>query len=104
MGRTQRRIGAKPRDNGCVEFQFADVDGLARELARHDFAPEAYSLRGGHPDDGYGLDKRDSKWVVYRSLSGIETDLREFGDEQDACIELLDRIVRDPTTRPEARG
>lgn len=87
-----------------MEFEFSDRAGLLSELKRHQFADDAYSLDGGHPADAHVLDRRGDSWAVYRSLGGVEFDLRLFQDEFDACQELLDRIVMDPMTRPEGRA
>lgn len=87
-----------------VDFEFSDRDGLLAELKRHEFAEDAYSVYGGHPPDAHVLDRRGAGWAVYRSLGGVEFDLRLFDDELDACQELPDRVVSDPMTRPEGRG
>lgn len=86
-----------------VEFSFSDREGLRRELERHEFAKEAYSLYGGHPPDAHCLDYREGRWWVYYSVDGRELAAASFEDEPSACLELLDRLVRDPHTRPEAR-
>jgi hypothetical protein len=76
-----------------------DRASLRAALDRERVSPDHYSLEGGHPFERYVLAIREGGWAVYYSERGLETGLAVFETEDEACSELLLRIVRDPHTR-----
>jgi len=67
---------------------------LKRELDRLSIPKDAYSLRGGLPNESYCIGKKDGKWEVYYSERGRKSALQIFSGEHDACIHFLSMISR----------
>lgn len=63
----------------------------------------AYSLEGGLPPERYVLALEEGGWSVYYSERGTRTGERRFETEDEACSDLLLRLVADPTTRERQR-
>lgn len=74
-------------------------DELRAALDREGVRPSAYSLDGREPENRYVLAIRDGGWAVYFCERGREIDVEEFETEDEACSELLLRVLEDPTTR-----
>jgi hypothetical protein len=53
---------------------------------------DIYRLDGTHFELAHVLAQRDSRWVVFLSERGTESDVAEFEDEHEACIHLLGRV------------
>ena len=68
----------------------ADAEGIRSER---------YALGGGLPVERYVLSIETGGWSVYYSERGRRNDEARFDTEDEACDELLIRLVRDPTTR-----
>ncbi|MDB4872929.1 MAG: hypothetical protein JWL97_3933 [Gemmatimonadales bacterium] len=66
--------------------------------------PQSYDLDGGLPNERYCLEERASGWSVYYSERGSRTGERTFPSEDEACRDLLDRLLRDTTTRISGSG
>ena len=60
-----------------------------------------YALAGGFPDERYVVEDL-TEWVVYYSERGLERGLSAYPTEAKALADLLDWLVRDPTTRLRA--
>lgn len=74
----------------------ADLVGRARAEGIRD---SAYSLDGGMPPETYVLAIEEGGWSVYYSERGSRVGERRFETEDEACSDLLLRLVEDPTTR-----
>lgn len=72
---------------------------LRAAAEREGVLPSSYSLEGGVPDDTYVLSIEEGGWSVYFAERGRRIDESRFDTEDEACDELLLRLVRDPTTR-----
>lgn len=74
--------------------QFLDAEGVSRD---------AYSL---HPeptrDETYCLKAECGGWAIYYSERGLRSNEEHVETEDEACRLLLDRLLRDPTTRHSA--
>jgi hypothetical protein len=68
----------------------ADREGIRRGC---------YSLDGGLPAERYVLSIEQGGWSVYYSERGDRVSELRFDTEDEACSELFDRLVSDPTTR-----
>ena len=60
--------------------------------------PSAYSLEGDR-DNAYCLGIAEGGWTVWFSERGRRIDEMQFDTEDEACSELVLRVVEDPTTR-----
>jgi hypothetical protein len=77
---------------------------LNRERLRHlldeeRVDPRSYNLEGSHGDEAYVLAVRPGGWAVFYAERGREVSREDFDTEDEACHELLLRVLRDPTTR-----
>jgi hypothetical protein len=87
--------GGRPRLGHHVGEDRSDLRAV---LDREQVSPEHYSLDGGHDFERYVLAIREGGWAVYYSERGLETGLAVFDTEDEACSELLLRIISDPHT------
>jgi hypothetical protein len=78
-----------------------DRPALQRFLDSERIDADAYSLDGERRDELYVLDQRGTRWVVYYSERGLETEIMQFETEDSACRHLMDLLLRDSTTRLE---
>ena len=60
---------------------------------------DSYGLNGGLPSERHTIEKRSNGWAVYYSERGGRTSERSFKTESEACRELLQRVLGDPSTR-----
>lgn len=58
-----------------------------------------YSVSGEGDDDVYVLSEESGGWAVYYAERGERMDERLHGNEADACADLRERVLGDPTTR-----
>ena len=73
---------------------------LKEALDQRGADPRSYSLDGGSHMDEYCIEQSAGGWAVYYSERYTERiDERWFKYEEEACAELLRRLVSDPTTR-----
>jgi len=72
---------------------------LIEAIKKANIRDDAYSLDGGHPNEALVLSHEGSTWSVYYSERGLETSKKTFATEDDACDELLRRLLRDPDSR-----
>ena len=70
--------------------KIADSEGIRRD---------SYSLDGGMPSERYVLAIIEGGWAVYYSERRSRNGESRFETEDEACDELLMRLIRDPTTR-----
>jgi hypothetical protein len=79
------------------------VDLLTRECVD----PAAYVIRTHDAltrpeadlEERLVLEVRNGGWVVYYRERGLESGAHLHPTEDEACRDLLDRLLRDPTTR-----
>jgi hypothetical protein len=76
-----------------------DRESLRSLLEAEDVDPAAYSLEGGANDDVYVLEHLGDGWTVYFAERGLRINEERFGSEHEACSRLLERVLRDRTTR-----
>lgn len=76
-----------------------NVEELKQRLTAEDIDESAYSLSGGLPGDRYVLSHDGPVWSVYYSERGLQTSLRRFRIESEACSYLLQQLLNDSTTR-----
>lgn len=74
-------------------------DQFRQRAASAGIRPGAYSLEGGLPPETYVLTIEGGGWSVYYSERGDRVDERRYDTEDEACSDLLLRLVADPTTR-----
>jgi len=65
---------------------------LAARLIAERIPPVFYSLDGGHSPEKLCLRQTPSRWEVYYSERGNESDLTTFVSEQEACDYFYRRI------------
>jgi hypothetical protein len=68
-------------------------------LEERDIRERSYSLESGTAEDRYCIERSRGGWAVYYFERGNRNDEKWFGTEDEACDELLNRIMADPTTR-----
>lgn len=61
--------------------------------------PRWYSLEGGSHQDKHCIERSAGGWAVYYSERYERYNEKWFKYEEEACEELLNRLVSDPTTR-----
>lgn len=79
------------------------IDLLTRERVN----PAAYVIRTGDAmtrpvvdlEERYVLEIRDGGWVVYYRERGMDRSASWHETEDAACHDLLDHLLKDPTTR-----
>lgn len=77
------------------------VELKAELLVRH--VPEdAYSI-GRDRDEAYRLIGVSGAWRVYYSKRGNRNNERVFSNEDSACLDLLNRLVRDAAAKGNGR-
>ena len=64
----------------------------------------SYNLTGTRADEAYVLAIRPGGWVTFYAERGKKVGRREFDTEDAACADMMDRILRDPTTRRTRRS
>lgn len=72
---------------------------LKKILHDRRISPDAYSLDGGHPSEMYVLSHGPRGWSAYYSEHGLESKVKYFDKESDACEYFLQLINSDPSTR-----
>lgn len=58
-----------------------------------------HGLAGSSYDDVQILEQEGSKWIVYYVERGEKSQIHLFNTENEACLFLLEKLRRDPTTR-----
>jgi hypothetical protein len=74
---------------------------LATLLESEGVAGRAYSLYGAHNEDAIVLDNRPSGWVVFYTERGGVFGLQMHVEESEACLDLLNRVLKDEHNRYE---
>lgn len=72
---------------------------LARILIAERFRLDAYDLEGGTHDECYCLGVSYGSWSVYYSERGLQSGVKEFASEGEACEYLLQLLREDLSTR-----
>ena len=72
---------------------------LSEALLRRGVEPRAFDLVGSGKDESYCLEEVGELWSVYYRERGLRRDEERYSSESEACLELLGRVLRDPTTR-----
>lgn len=65
---------------------------LTEILYRLEVPSDIYRLDGSHFELAHVLARRNSKWVIFLSERGSESDSTEFENEHDACVHFLGRV------------
>ena len=60
---------------------------------------DSYELHGGRADEALVMEERGGAWIVYYAERGLRSGERTFQTEDEACRFMLDRLLRDPSTR-----
>jgi hypothetical protein len=76
-----------------------DRNALKEFLDRENVDPRSYALDSPNPDEQYSLQQTSDGWTVYYAERGLRREERVYDNEGDACRDLLDRVLRDSTTR-----
>jgi hypothetical protein len=76
-----------------------DMAELEAELQRLGVDRARYSLRGGTPEDGIGIERQGNEWRVYYSERGGRANIQTHSTEDAACQQLLALIAETPGTR-----
>ena len=72
---------------------------LQKVFETEDVDPQAYDFNGSSTGEQYVLELRAGGWSVYYSERGGKNDESFFDSEHEACHELMNRVLKDPTTR-----
>jgi len=67
------------------------LNALKLALTSQGTPPQLYSLNG-YAEDRVCLDQQDHKWIVYIGTRGQKADSSVFDTEDDACLNLIERI------------
>jgi hypothetical protein len=76
-------------------------DELKRILLDEHVRTDAYDLDGGRGSEQYTLRESSGQWSVFYSERGLQTGLRQFYTENDACEYMLELLRNDASTRAE---
>ena len=60
---------------------------------------DSYCLDGGYHNETLCLEKSDGVWRVYYCERGQRSPFGSYPTEEEACGEVLRRLLDDPTTR-----
>ncbi|MBN9328193.1 MAG: hypothetical protein BGO38_04575 [Cellulomonas sp. 73-145] len=66
---------------------------------RENVDPRCYSFGNTAPEERYSLERTYAGWSVYYDERGHRRDERTYEDLDAACRDMLERVLRDPTTR-----
>lgn len=69
------------------------IQDLQNQLDFYKVPKDAYSLRGGLPNEAFCIDFRDGQWEVYYSERGSKTGLVSFKMEEEACAYFFEWII-----------
>jgi len=72
---------------------------LETKLHREGIMRSAYALDGESPYEQYAIQNNYGKWSVFYSERGLESNLKKFNNESDACVYLYKCLTKDPTTK-----
>jgi hypothetical protein len=87
-----------------------DREQLADELRLREVDPRAYDIYGrdDYPSETYVIRSRQSGahgkpdyWVTYYSERGLESGIRKFDSEAEACQSFLGWVTSDGSIRPK---
>lgn len=76
-----------------------DRDALRLRFEAEDVDPCAVEMDGGFADEAYVLEPQAVGCAVYYAERGLRSGERLFASEHDACLYLLNIVLKDPTTR-----
>jgi hypothetical protein len=79
------------------------VGELSKLLYDLDVPTDVYRLDGSPFELAHVLAREGSRWVVFLSERGGQSDRSEFTDEHEACVNLLGRIFLELADRGELR-
>lgn len=74
---------------------------LSKLLYSLDVPSDVYRLDGSHFELAHVLGREGSRWVVFLSERGGQSDRSEFDDEHSACMNILGRIFLELAERGE---
>jgi hypothetical protein len=70
-----------------------DRQRLASVLTANGVSERAYHLYGAHQHDALVLDQRPQGWIIFYSERGGEDILATHASEDEACLDLLNRLL-----------
>jgi hypothetical protein len=82
----------------CVIVRLVNRDDLRLATAHEGIRETSYSIDGDE-DETYCLGIAPGGWSVWFSERGHRNDEVFYETEDEACSDLLLRLVKDPTTR-----
>jgi hypothetical protein len=68
------------------------LEEIKNILIKYHVPEDSYSLTGGLPSERYCILNTGSRWEVYYSERGLQTGLRLFNSEYEACDYFLNQI------------
>jgi hypothetical protein len=98
--RTAERFPTETKEYNIIRFiQSAEeflmnLYQLELVLQKSKIPKDAYSLKGGLPNEQFCISHENGKWEVYYSERGNKTSLKIFDFEEIACNYFLDWIKR----------
>lgn len=81
-----------------------DLNSLRELLDRENVDPHSYTFGVWNPWDQYCIEEGPTGWSVFFAERGIRQDERVNDNEDEACRDLLDHVLRDRTTRRRRRA
>jgi hypothetical protein len=78
-----------------------DRQRLASVLTANGVSERAYHLYGAHQHDALVVDQRPQGWIIFYSERGGEDILATHASEDEACLDLLNRLLDDQWNRFE---
>ena len=76
-----------------------DRNALKELLDRENVDPRSYAMDSSNPDEQYSLEQTSEGWTVYYAERGLRRGEQTYDNEADACRDLLERVLKDSTTR-----
>ena len=76
-----------------------DRESLRERLVAENVDLRTVELDGGFADEALVLEPQALGWTVYYAERGLRSGERLFATEHDACAFVLDRVLKDPSTR-----
>jgi hypothetical protein len=76
-----------------------DRASLKEMLDRENVDPRSYAFDSPNPEEQYVLKETSEGWSVFYAERGLRRGEKIHSNEDEACRDLLERILRDSTTR-----
>jgi len=77
-----------------------NLQQLQLKLDELKIKPSSYSFGSSLPEEQYVIEQLPTgKWLTYYAQRGEKAGLKEFTEEEDACLDFLRTIEQDSTCR-----